>query len=89
MSEFDYNEVEVPEGLLEIDLGMSPHQQFDNWMLLKGVTATPKTNVSNIVQVTILDKDEGRQLPYDRCFGKDSFDRGGGYDKSGFSKMCI
>jgi hypothetical protein len=58
-------------------------------MVLKGVTATLKTNVSNIVQITILDKDGGKQLPYDRCFGKDSFDRGGGYDKSGFDKFCI
>ena len=91
MSEFDFDESKVVEGLLEVNLDMSPHQQFNSWMMLKGVNITSQTNnTSNLIQTIILDNNEGKKNTlYDRCFSKSSYNRGGGYDKGSFDRICI
>ena len=78
------------EGTLEIQDDLNAQEQFNNWMDLKNVD---QTNISsNIVSkklVRLLLERNETFGGYDRCFGKESFDRGGGYDKATFDKACI
>jgi hypothetical protein len=89
MSDYDNSDIKA-EGMLEL-----PKQdQFREWMNFKGVALenipnyeVKTTSDSNIVNNIIKNLNKtGKQNP---CFGKSSFDKGGGYSKSGFDKLCI
>jgi hypothetical protein len=77
------------EGTLEVQDDLSPQEQFNNWMDRKNVDQTNITNTSPSRLVQRLLEQNENLGGYDRCFGKEAFDRGGGYDKGGFDKWCF